>query len=569
MIEDLATLVGDLCLRTELAIVGAGPAGIVTALEVAKSGIDVLLIESGQEKFDPSIQALSDAGEWDEHRHAPMSMAVTRQIGGTSAIWGGRCVPYDPVDFASRPFVGSIPWPVTYEELSQYFQRACDWLVCGRAAFNASEMPDLPDAIVPGMVDGNVTTSTFERWSLPTDFGKTYSGQLRHSAHVRVMTGVTCVEVVCPREATRAEYLECRTLAGKRIEVQARAFVLACGGLEGTRLLMESSGPQGGELGNESGHLGRWYMSHAEGIVANVRFSTPPRSTIYGYERDVDGVYVRRRFAFTKEFQLAQELPNVVAWLGNPDLSDAHHKSGALSFAYLALSSPFGPKLAPDAMRLALTGIEVPGSPYPPGDVTSRGSHLLNILCDPVSTCRFIVGFGSKRFLSPGRRAPGFFCYSKENVYPLQYHGEHLPNSSSRVNLVRETDAVGRRKLRIDLRFSDADVEGVIRAHEHWDTYLRSCGVGQIEYLHRDVGAAVERRLGGGFHQVGTTRMSATPSGGVVDKNLAVYGVRNLYVASSSTFVTAGQANSTFMIIAFAIRLADRLRNELRTPLAS
>jgi choline dehydrogenase-like flavoprotein len=55
----------------------------------------------------------------------------------------------------------------------------------------------------------------------------------------------------------------------------------------------------------------------------------------------------------------------------------------------------------------------------------------------------------------------------------------------------------------------------------------------------------------------------------VVDKNLAVYGVRNLYVASSSTFVTAGQANSTFMIIAFAIRLADRLRNELRTPLAS
>ena len=309
-------------------------------------------------------------------------------------------------------------------------------------------------------------------------------------------------------------------------------------------------------------------MSHAEGIVANVRFSTPPRSTIYGYERDIDGVYVRRRFAFTEEFQLAQKLPNVVGWLANPDLSDAHHKNGALSFAYLALSSPLGPKLAPDAMRLALTGIEVPGSPYPPGHITSYGSHLRNVLRDPISACRFVVGFGAKRFLNPGRRAPGFFCYNSRNLYPLQYHGEHLPNSSSRVSLVRGTDAVGRRKLGIDLRFCDADVEGVIRAHEEWDTYLRSCGVGQIEYLHRDVGAAVRQTLGGGFHQIGTTRMSPTPSGGVVDKNLAVYGAPNLYVASSSTFVTASQANSTFMIVAFAIRLADRLRNELRTPLA-
>ena len=70
--------------------------------------------------------------------------------------------------------------------------------------------------------------------------------------------------------------------------------------------------------------------------------------------------------------------------------------------------------------------------------------------------------------------------------------------------------------------------------------------------------------MGGGFHQAGTTRMSASPADGVVDQNLAVHGMPNVYVASSSTFVTSGQANSTFMIVAFAVRLADHLARQLR-----
>jgi choline dehydrogenase-like flavoprotein len=54
--------------------------------------------------------------------------------------------------------------------------------------------------------------------------------------------------------------------------------------------------------------------------------------------------------------------------------------------------------------------------------------------------------------------------------------------------------------------------------------------------------------------------MAANPDDGVVDENLAVHGVENLFVASSSTFVTSGQANSTFLIVVLAIRLADHLR---------
>lgn len=564
MIEDLNALRQEVGFEAELAVVGAGPAGIVVALEAARHGISVLLLESGDQTFNPAVQDLSEAAEWNRQRHAPLSLSTRRQVGGTSTIWGGRCVPFDPVDFDSRPYLNISPWPVRYEDMQHYFQRACDWLVCGRAVFNVSGLPHLPKGIVPGFVDDGVLGSSLERWSLPTNFGTVYGKSLRQSPQIKVLTGVTCAEIVCSGESGRAQHLECRTNAGGRVRVMAKEFVVACGGLESTRLLMCSTGPRGEQLGNQSGHLGRWYMAHVEGSIANIRFSTPPRQTVFDYERDTDGVYVRRRFSFSSDYQREHGLPNIVSWLGNWELPDARHGYGQLSFTYLALTSPLGSQLAPEAQRLSMTGMKIPGTPYGLATITSKASHVRNIIRHPVATGRFAAAFGAGRFLTRSRRTPGFFMYSKANVYPLQYHGEHLPNPASRVNLTQEKDRLGRRKLAVDLRFTQEDARRVIRAHEHWDRHFRRLGVGGLEYQHEDLEQAVDRRLGGGFHQAGTTRMSASPAKGVVDQDLAVHGVPNVYVASSSTFVTSGQANSTFMIVAFAVRLGDHLARQLR-----
>lgn len=554
---------GDAPLTTDVAVVGSGPAGIVTALELAGAGSDVLLLESGGPRPSADIDDLGEAAEWDPGLHAPMSLATRRQVGGTSAIWGGRCVPFDRVDFDPRPWIAGAAWPVGYDELAPYFQRACDWLVCGRAVFDATETGRLPESIVPGLPNGDVRTSALERWSLPTHFGREYGERLRHSPRVRLLTGVTCTQILLGPDGTDVDGLLCRTLAGRELRVTARRYVIACGGLESTRLLLSSPGRDGRPVGNHSDHLGRWYMGHVEGIVARLRLATPARETIYGYERDTDGVYVRRRISFSRDFQLAEGLPNVTSWLVHPELADAEHRSGALSLGYLALASPLGSRLAPEALRRAMTGERVPGIPYGGAGRTPVRRHLRNIALDPVAAARFALGFGTRRFLARGRRAPGFAVYSPDNVYPVQYHGEHVPRRDSRVTLADEHDALGMPRLRIDVRFSDVDVEGILRAHRHWDEYLRRHGIGRIEYLADDLGEAVRARLGAGFHQSGTTRMSARPEDGVVDADLAVHGLPRLHVASSSVFPTSSQANSTFMLIVLALRLADRLKRAL------
>jgi hypothetical protein len=563
LIITAGSLSGDPTLSADLAVIGAGPAGIVVAMEAASRGFDVLLVESGYERFDPEVQHLAEAEELDPGLHSPMWLTTRRQVGGTSVIWGGRCVPLDRVDFDRRSYAGNHNWPVSYEQLLPYFQRACDWLRCGRAVFDTSRMTHLPSSLVPGLPDGELGASSLERWSLPTNFGHEYRQSLKRSARVRVITGLTCTEVVCHAGVPKVKHLECRSLDGKRIRIRCRGYVIACGGLESTRLLLASRGPNGDRLGDHSGHLGTCYMGHVEGVIANARFFTPPRATVFNYERDVDGTYVRRRLSLSREVLHHQDLPNVAAWLANPVLADPSHRNGILSFVYLTLRSPLGRLVAPDAQRLSLTGEEIPGAPYAGADKGSIQAHMANIARDPYSVLGFGGSFGAKRFLTRKRRAPGFFVYNAENCYPLQYHGEQLPNPKSRVTLGHSRDAVGMPRLCIDLRFSQQDVDGIIRWHNLCDYYLKQTGCGQLEYLSPDPAEAVWSRVGGGFHQLGTTRMATRSEDGVVDEHLAVHGVKNLFVASSSVFVTAGQANPTFMIVVFALRLADRLQSLL------
>jgi hypothetical protein len=276
-------------------------------------------------------------------------------------------------------------------------------------------------------------------------------------------------------------------------------------------------------------------MAHVEGIVAKAKFSTPARETVYGFERDIDGSSVRRRLSFTREFQLSRSLPSIVGWLANPELADPGHDSGPLSMVYLALASPFGRFLAPDAQRLCLTGTNIPGTPYrggPPGPVRR---HLRNIVGEPGATARVVLDLGVRRLLHRGDGPPGYLAHRLDNCYPLQYHGEHLPCRESRVDLSRERDALGMPRLHVGVRFTDADVNGVGRSHRYWDEHLRRAGVGRVEYFDADVEQDVRRQLGAGFHQCGTTRMSRAPGDGVVEANLTVHGVANVRIASSSS----------------------------------
>lgn len=558
MLIDAEIIQNQSTFRSDIAIVGAGPAGIVLALELSNAGYDVALIESGRLDFSETIQNLGEASHFDPQFHAPMSECTRLQVGGASVIWGGRCVPYDPVDFDQRSYIPHSSWPVTYDEVTPYFSKACEYFFCGKSEFSAYDIADIKQkSIVPGLPDEAVLTSTLERWSLPTNFGKEYFHDLKHSERIKLLYGLTCTEIESNEAGNQVAALQAKTLGGKSLKIQARQYVLAGGALNTTRLLLASDRHHPGGMGNHSGLLGRFYMGHLSGDIALVHFTTPPQNTVFGFDQDNDKIYLRRRFSFTREFQHEKALTNVVAWLGTPKFGDPSHGNGILSLAYLALSAPFiGKRLTAKAIAKSAIGENLKGENW---------LHIRNVLQDLGNTLTFAPSFGYKRYIAK-RKIPALFVYSASNEYYLHYHAEQVPNPNSTVSLSHETDELGMRKLNIDLRYTAQDIDSVVRAHQYWDEHLRKHNCGYLKYLTDDLEASVWDQAADGFHQIGTTRMSEHPSDGVVDPNCNIHGFDNLFVASSSNFVTSGQANSTFMIVAFALRLVDYLKQTLCQP---
>ncbi len=551
MFLDAAKVASNSVFHAEVCIVGSGPAGIVLALELAHAGLQVLLLESGRHAFDPTAQKLGEAIVSDPARHAPVSHATRRQFGGTSTIWGGRCVPLDPIDFAMRDHVPDARWPISYEQIAAHYPRACEYAGCGPADFSShSALPGAQSGIIPGLPDGPVISSRLERWASPADLGSRYYTEIARHRLITCMLNATCTSIEFDANPEQVASLAIAAPGGKRLRATARQYALAGGGIATTRLLLASNRVHRSGVGNLSGKLGRYYMGHISGKIADITFSGDPRQTIFGFERDPLGSYCRKRFTVSDADQTAHRLLNCALWLDNPRIADAGHGSGILSLALLALTMPvLKRRLAPEAIVAAAVGTSQP---------IARAPHLTNILRDLPSVMAFAPAFVYKRYFAK-HRIPGFFVKSNSNVYALHYHAEHLPDENSRIRLGEDLDAFGVRLPVVDLRFSAADAQSVIGTHKLLDVHLRAHGRGRLVYRAQDLQSAVLSQARDGFHQIGTTRMSADPRDGVVDADCKVHGIGNLYISSSSVFPTSGQANPTLSIMAVSVRLARHL----------
>ncbi|WEK00558.1 MAG: GMC family oxidoreductase [Candidatus Sphingomonas phytovorans] len=141
-----------------------------------------------------------------------------------------------------------------------------------------------------------------------------------------------------------------------------------------------------------------------------------------------------------------------------------------------------------------------------------------------------------------------------------QYYFEMAPNPDSRVTLADSLDKVfGQRQTHITWQLSQRDETTYTQSTQLFKTAVNGLN-GDVYYPSWE---SVKGQLIVNGHHIGTTRMSADPTQGVVDANLKVHSLDNLYVAGSSVFPSTGISNPTFTIITLSIRLAEHLRSRV------
>lgn len=507
--------------------------------------MSIFLIESGGETPSAFSSDLSKACIADARRHAAMEIASCRALGGTSRWWGGRCVPFDDIDFASRPHAADAVWPIDHADVRVWYDAAAKFFKCGPARFTskAARWSDL---------DG-VAFQDLERWAPRVNMGLEYRALLAQSEAITVLLGATVTGLGLADDGKAINRL---TIADRHtsMEIAVSSCVLACGGLETTRLLLAAQRHRPGAFGGRDGALGRYYIGHISGKIADLVFENPADIAAHDFFLH-DGAFARRRFTFPAKVQEAEELLNIAFWADNPPFHDPTHKSGVLSLIWLALAMPLiGKRLLSEGVRLSHLGQR----PF------RYLAHLKNVVGSPLNTLAVLGRIIKDRFLSSPRK-PGFLVPNKGGRYALHYHAEQVPGPASRVCLGTGKDALGMPRLAIDLRYGDRDCRSVVRAHQLLDGALRASGLGRLEYrvAEEDRLASIMAQASDGFHQIGATRMGHSPSSSIVDRNCRVHGVDNLYIVSTGVFASGSQANPTFLAVALALRLANQIADKL------
>ncbi len=530
----------------DLCIVGAGVAGLTLAWALRDSGLEICLLETGGEQPELATNRLS-RGDITGYPYFPLDMARARALGGSSHLWDyevapGICRirlrPLDPIDFERRAAIPFSGWPFGYETLAPYYRQA-------QAFFGLTDRPYTAEAWTsptcrPLLSErSEVLRTALFQFGEPSQFYRVYGPALLADSKITVCLHAHVLELLTNETGEAVVGVRVARPDRSELTVRARCVVLAAGGLENARLLLLSNRACPNGLGNAYDRVGRFFMEHLHflsGLFVPAERALISRLGFYRLHVQ-DDTWIMGKLALQEEVIRREGLCNYCVALWPTDRLELPRRNNPLLWGgFEAL------RVLREAIRHRTWPEDLP-------------RQLLRLARDLPR----LVPWATTRLLALERK--GTNEAHRPVAFVLHHMAEQVPNPESRVRLSRRRDAFGQPRLELHWQISRQDVDSLLRAQQLIAQELNRQGWGtvHVETLRR----IPPEGITGGFHHMGTTRMHASPREGVVDPNGRVHGVKNLYVAGSSVFPTAGFANPTLTIVALTLRLADHLKTRL------
>ena len=469
----------------DVCVCGTGPAGITIARKLAANGKKVLLLEAGG--FEYSDKSQDHYRGKNVGRTYWLETSRLRYLGGTSNHWGGLCALQDPITFEPHEINGLPGWPISREEMLKGLDEAKEILdIAGQ---------DLIDKKQPGF-----DSPWFNRYgfalSPPTRFFKKYGAEIRQSQQIDAFYNANLIDIRLNDNLTRVKNLRVQNYNGKISDVSAAQYVLALGGIENVRLLLNSNRQVPAGLGNHSDMVGRCFMESLN-------------------------VPIGRFLPTNPDFWKSGSIPLVVTEalmrqrnIGNGDIDYAPNVSAAV--------------------------------------VMHKYGGRLELLREFINQ----TGCYSPALMQLARQLVDFDCPGDGVIGSII---EQEPNPDSRVSLTEDLDSFGLRRVQLNWQFCDADLKTIRVISTESAKEMARLNLARVQLAPFILDTRLEIPASGFGHHMGTTRMSDDPRYGVVDKNCRIHGLENLYIGGSSVFSRCGGHNPTLSIVLLSIRLGEFL----------
>ena len=453
-----------------VAIFGSGPAGITTALELEKKNIKCLVVEAGGENYSEASQEFYK-GKIVGDFITDLKQSRLRQFGGTSGHWGGWSKPLEQYSFDL--------WPLKANELSDYSKRACEILNINNQ-FRKSSLSEFFNQI--------------EFQYSKVRFADKFKNHIKNSNNIFLVLNTQLSHFIGRNNNT--EYAVCFSDNYEK-KVSAKYFILACGGVENSRLLLWTK-DKNKEFIDNNLPIGEYWMNHpwilaGVGAINKKKLKKILKHNFLEYDGPL-------HFAAKKELIDKKNILSSSIYMNAKEDTKIYKE---IIKDILCVAPTYGKKIARMILKKDL----------------KCGNIFMQVEEEPNKNNKIILDKEKDKFGIPLVKL--FYKKSKYSLKTAKFFLEEF------ANLCVEND-LGRIAIK-DSIYNQKGFESM-----------------------------------GAYHHIGGTRIGVNTFDSVLNKDLKVHNINNLYVSGSSNFVTSGYTNPTYTIILFAIRLAEKISERIQ-----
>ena len=463
--------------KYKILICGSGPAGLTIALELEKKKIECLVIEAGDEYFSEKAQKRYNGQVLGNF---PDNLSVSRlsQFGGTSGHWGGTCRTLDNYDFKS--------WPIKKSDIETYLEDSCNIL-------------EIPNSFREKEINQNLKIVEFQESEVR--FYDKYYKHVSKSKYIDV-----CLNCVVNNINIENNLVKHISIKGKKnFLVKTDFFVLACGGIENSRMLLWFR--ENNKTISEELPIGNYWMEH------------PFKKIGSGV-----GNFKAVRNDLKNNFESFENFRN---W-GNFTVSISPTKKLIE-----------GKKILNSSVFLTLHD----------RDNDNFKNNVKDLLCVAPSLSKKFLDLLDKNLLCG---------------ITLSSSWEQDPEFKNKIYLSSLKDEAEIPFIKLNYNLSDITIKTAEEMVNQIGKYFIDKDLGRLA-VNQIIYNSSKFISEAGYHHIGGTIMGENKKNSVVDKNLKLHGIENLYVCGSSVFPTGGHANPTLSIIQLSLRLGHHLIKRIQT----
>jgi len=487
----------------DVCIVGAGVAGLSLAYKYLETDAKVLIIETGGRNISEASQKMNRSISVGSQRYNGCTVGQFRVMGGNSTKWGGQMLSISKSEIIDRDFCKVSGWPIKHEEIYQASKDVYNFLKIKLQDQHARKL--LAIKTISGIKKCKYRLSAWPTFKNRNIFNLVKE-RVESSKNITILHDATVekIEFGAQNNSTFVEGVHIKGGATLR-RVSAKKYIIATGALEASRVLFKSSNSDI----DFNGQIGKHFMDHLSSPMGSINTKEIKKSkkifspSFYGptfyYPRIEIPEYLQKEFNIPSAFMHCQ-----IVSLG-----------------------PSALDIFKDKLRKFQ---EI-------GKFWLSYKEVVTLFKD----VPYIIKLAYARFFF------GPLPYNKNSEVHLYIDVEQLPNNGSSLYLQDDV-------LNIDWNIDDS----MIKARKVFRDFIIKEIFPNVSINWFDQNK-VDSLAHDAFHPCGGTIMGKDSKRSVVDENLKVHSIDNLYIASTSVFPVSGTANPSFTLMCLCFRLFNHL----------